>query len=429
MSLEIQNSSSIIPHDFLQSRVERSGHFEHAGPPIPLDRLQLLQGLSLGMRGQVDHLLALASRGLPRMHKDRVFGHTLRAVKTKAGEIEQLQGRSLRYAAMVALGLSGLSEKAQRQILDGANASDLAGITAMDAAVSTDLGAVALSAWAAAEVGGVHAVPLFRRIAERLASDTPCATVECAWALIAALAGREFGDTEDIITLATTRLMVGQAPSGLFTHTLPPSAGAYMRAHIGCFADQVYPIQALARLHVARGGDGILAAAEACAERICALQGRAGQWWWHYDTRQGSIVENYPVYSVHQHAMAPMALLELREAGGADHTLAIVKGLRWLNEHPETSASVVCFEKGVIWRKVARREPGKLSRIVNAATTGLVGGWKLPGLDMLFPPGRVDYECRPYELGWLLYAWLSGGTVVDLASAPGNENQHLLGEV
>jgi len=24
------------------------------------------------------------------------------------------------------------------------------------------------------------------------------------------------------------------------------------------------------------------------------------------------------------------------------------------------------------------------------------------------PPGRVDYECRPYELGWLLYAWGPG---------------------
>ena len=33
----------------------------------------------------------------------------------------------------------------------------------------------------------------------------------------------------------------------------------------------------------------------------------------------------------------------------------------------------------------------------------------LPWLEAAFPPNQVDYECRPYELGWLLYAWLSDG--------------------
>jgi hypothetical protein len=27
-------------------------------------------------------------------------------------------------------------------------------------------------------------------------------------------------------------------------------------------------------------------------------------------------------------------------------------------------------------------------------------------LDRVCPPGVIDYECRPYELGWLLYAWV-----------------------
>ena len=31
----------------------------------------------------------------------------------------------------------------------------------------------------------------------------------------------------------------------------------------------------------------------------------------------------------------------------------------------------------------------------------------LPSMNLLLPPSSVDYECRPYELGWLLYAWLS----------------------
>ena len=37
-------------------------------------------------------------------------------------------------------------------------------------------------------------------------------------------------------------------------------------------------------------------------------------------------------------------------------------------------------------------------------------GARLGLLDRTFPPTVVDHECRPYELGWLLYAWLSART-------------------
>ncbi|MNL79124.1 hypothetical protein D3C87_2056640 [compost metagenome] len=50
----------------------------------------------------------------------------------------------------------------------------------------------------------------------------------------------------------------------------------------------------------------------------------------------------------------------------------------------------------------------KASRAIGAFTTSIRPGLHLPGLDRLMPPGRVDYECRPYELGWLLYAWGPG---------------------
>jgi hypothetical protein len=32
-------------------------------------------------------------------------------------------------------------------------------------------------------------------------------------------------------------------------------------------------------------------------------------------------------------------------------------------------------------------------------------------LNLLFPPDRIDFECRPYEFGWLLYAWLFRGVI------------------
>jgi hypothetical protein len=416
-----------MPINFQHSLPQRPQNALSNDNPAPLqgrenkfDRLDAIESASCDTRTQVIGLLDIASRGLPRMHKDGTFGHTLRSVKVGSHWSERLEGESLRYTSIAALGLSYVDEAIQQQILNG-TASELAQACAARAETSADTGAVALAAWAAAEAGRFHATTLFRRLHLLLASNAPIATVHCAWTLTAALAAEQFGNTQDVVSLATKRLMSGLSPTGLFPHMLPASASGRLRAHIGCFADQVYTIQALSRLHVARGSIPALSAAEACAERICALQGPAGQWWWHYDTRDGNVVEGYPVYSVHQHAMAPMTLLDLREAGGPDHSVAIVKGLRWLDEHPEVAETLVVPEKGVIWRKVARREPRKAVRAISAITTALAPGLHLPALDVLFPPNQVDFECRPYELGWLIYAWLSGGVVAKLAPGPAND--------
>jgi hypothetical protein len=177
---------------------------------------------------------------------------------------------------------------------------------------------------------------------------------------------------------------------------------------VGSFADQVYPIQALARLHGSAADPEALAVANAVAKVICDAQGPAGQWWWHYDSRTGAVVEGYPVYTVHQHAMAPMALLDLAGAGGDAHLAEICRGLRWLAAPPEaTAAQLVLEDPPITWRKIARADHRKLVRGVRAASTRLHPRSRVAVLDRMYPPGAVDYECRPYELGWLLLAWLS----------------------
>jgi hypothetical protein len=69
-------------------------------------------------------------------------------------------------------------------------------------------------------------------------------------------------------------------------------------------------------------------------------------------------------------------------------------------------------ELGVVWRKVGRREPSKLVRSARSAASASRPGLRLPWLDVVFPPGPVDRECRPFELGWLLYAWQPKGLLV-----------------
>ena len=173
-----------------------------------------------------------------------------------------------------------------------------------------------------------------------------------------------------------------------------------------CFADLVYPVLALAQHGEASGDRESIEAAVAGATAICRRQGADGQWWWHYDYRTGHVLEPYPVYAVHQDSMAPMALFAAAQAGRRNFDTAIGRGMRWLLASPELDGGTLIDRRaGIIWRKVARREPAKLSRYVQAGVSRLSPRLRAPGLDVIFPPRAIDYEDRAYHLGWVLYAW------------------------
>jgi hypothetical protein len=359
----------------------------------------------------VDGLLSLATLGLRVMYlpESQEFVQTVRGVPGPDGPRLAREGTNIRYAAIAANGLQRCDESVQRAVLAGATSVELTRTVAARALDSADPGAIALAAWAAAENENRLDAGLFDRLREILKSGEPLATVDVAWMLTAAVAGGSLGETEDLVERSRGLLLAHQGPAGIFPHALPAASLGRARAHVGCFADQVYPIQALARFAAAYADAESLVAANLCARRICGLQGRAGQWWWHYDSRGDSVVEGFPVYSVHQHAMAPMALMDLFDAGGDEHADAIYRGLRWVTTHPEVLEDLVDPRFGVVWRKVGRREPTKAVRRLNAMTTAIRPRLTAPSLDRVFPPTKVDYECRPYELGWLLYAWQRPG--------------------
>lgn len=358
----------------------------------------------------ISELVGVAERGLSKMHHDsgRAFAQTARGVLTPAGSVLRPEGDNLRYAGMAALGLGQLPVPAQQLVLGGGTAGDLVAETARRANGHSDMGAVALACWASAELSGNFESGLLDQLLARMKSGDPLPTVDAAWTLTAAVAARDLGDTSALQSLAADLLVAHEGGGALYPHILPGRAAGRFRGHIGSFADQVYPLQALARLAAASGEAAPLTSANRTADTLCRLQGAAGQWWWHYDSRTGDVVERFPVYSVHQHAMAPMVLFDLREAGGNDHASEIALGLQWMQTHPEVMDELVSPAHAVIWRKVGRREPPKAARSLSAVTTSLRPGLLLPGLDLAFPASLIDYECRPYELGWLLYAWLSG---------------------
>jgi hypothetical protein len=230
--------------------------------------------------------------------------------------------------------------------------------------------------------------------------------VEVAWSLAALCYGSLGLSQPALAERIARRLLASQdVESDLFAHWPPEVPRSRLRGHVLCFADLVYPTQALSHYYIASGMEEALMAARRCARRMVQLRGPAGQWWWHYDVRTGNVVERYPVYSVHQDGMGPMALLALKQAGGEDYAQAVERSLSWMERAPEIGRSLMDEQAGLIWRKVCRREPGKLSRGLQAAISGAFPSLRMPGLNWLFPPKNVDWESRPYHMGWILHAF------------------------
>lgn len=180
-----------------------------------------------------------------------------------------------------------------------------------------------------------------------------------------------------------------------------------LRGRIANFADQVYPLQAFAFAAIARGDTARRDLADRCGAHLVAAQGPLGQWWWHHDAATGRVAELYPVYSVHQHSMAPMALRALALAGGRNHAGAVTRSRDWLQAN-ELGIDLVEPASGIIWRSIEREE-GRAARLLRHGR--ILFGRGAP--ERAQPRFRLNREIRPYEWGWLLYA-----TAIEGSPAP-----------
>lgn len=186
--------------------------------------------------------------------------------------------------------------------------------------------------------------------------------------------------------------------SGVYGHLMHGKhLKAQLRRRIGSFADQVYPTIAFSHLSMALQDSEARGMALRTARTICGLQGAQGEWCWHYHSLTGRVVNRYPVYSVHQHAMGPMMLFAAAEATGQDFNEPVYNGLEWISGRNELVFNFVDASLNLIWRCLyLGRAEAYLDTALRALKLrrGVAGGRP-----------RVRYECRPYELGWLLYAF------------------------
>ena len=359
----------------------------------------------------VARLRDVALRSLRRMYRPqkRVFAFRLR--RTEDGL--RLEGVSNRYTAMALIGLANEPAEVVADVLAGQSLSEVCGQLIERVSNSRDLGEVALALWCARMLGHPAAGRALGQLRAMSPHERNYPTVELSWALTAQLVPGSSVRDEQLSDAIARRLVASfQASSALFPHWPVGARPSRFRAHVTCYADLVYPIQALAHYHLARRDEQVLSVARRCATRMCELQGPVGQWWWHYDVRTGRVIERFPVYAVHQDAMAPMALFALEEACGDNEAFrtAVDRGLEWLEAAPELRGNTLVDERApAIWRKVGRHEPGRLVRGMQAGFSRLHRSLRLSGADRIFPPGRIDYESRPYHMGWILYAWRQDG--------------------
>jgi len=377
----------------------RAAHVDH---PAAEAAAGGLIGSAAGVRdARVAALRALAIDGLARMY-DEARGLFVFCVRRTAGAVVP-EGHSHRYTAISLLGLANESRAVQEQVLRGRSLRDAAQALVQAASGISNLGDLSVIAWAG-HVCGCDTTPVWAHIAALRPDVRRHPTVEVAWTL-SALATDASSRADGLRDRLADRLCRAfSADVALFPHILEESSST--ARHVSCFADFVYPTLALAQYALLTGSQNAARCATRSAEAMCERQGAAGQWWWHYDCRTGRVLERYPVYAVHQDSMAPMALFAAADAAGASFDAPIARGLDWLLHAPELDArSLIDDGARIIWRKVARREPAKLSRYLQAGLSRVASELPASTLDAFFPPTTIDFEDRPYHLGWVLYTW------------------------
>jgi hypothetical protein len=181
-----------------------------------------------------------------------------------------------------------------------------------------------------------------------------------------------------------------------------------LRRRLGFFDNQVYGIHGGVDYYRAFGDAEALRMADRCFDRVLTAQGPLGQWAWHYNVKTGAVVDRYPVYSVHQHGMGPMALYAVADATGRSYDDALERSVAWVFGENELRRAMVDEDRALIWRSIRRRMAhGKLIHVFKLLS--LVGlqraGNRLAAVVNVPGQLEVDMECRPYELGWLLLAF------------------------
>jgi hypothetical protein len=347
----------------------------------------------------------LSLRGLVPMFVPEKQLFCYRLVRTDRGLVSD--GLSPRYTIMTLLGLRELERTGARTPFD---VNGIYASFTRDTSWIQGAGDWGLQIWLTAAFAPGQLDALFERcqletVLDRCADAREARTMELAW-FLAGLAHAGLACPEKLSSLRVLAdktyalLQKNRGKSRFFGHLgTSRSFAGFFRGRVGSFADQIYPIYALSKFAMAYQLEAPAKMALDCAKAICEAQGELGQWWWLYDSQSGRVSSKYPVYSVHQQGMAPMGLIAVEEATGHSFQEPIYKGLGWISGANELETDMRDTSQGLIWRCIQPQQKSSKYMNIIRSLAGLPGG--TPAVADL----RILHEDRPYELGWLLYAF------------------------
>ena len=368
----------------------------------------------------IDNLVKLAVNGLNDMFIESELEFA--AKKKLVGTEIVLEGRNIRYTL---INLIGLYKAECNGYAININLKEVVRAKIKNIDKLDGVGEIGLLLWALSLISPEDLPKMltkinFQNILSNYKDAENKLTMELSWLLTGVLMASTFSNTfknsiGNLPEILYKIIRNNYGGKGIFKHLSDDSINGKFRGNIASFADQVYPIYALVLYSQQIGNEEALLIAEETALQICKLQGSDGEWMWHYNSRTGKVLSKYPVYSVHQDAMAPIALYAIQRATKNNYEENIFKGLDWLTNN-SLQFNMISNTDNAIWRAI---EPDKTHRKIRSTLSHF-------GLNLTneYKYLEVLKECWSYHLGWLLYAFAgkTENSVVELENKKDDTN-------
>lgn len=363
----------------------------------------------LDLNIKYQNLINLSVTGIEQMFDTESNLFCYRVRRNGSGIIKE--GLSLRYTLISLLGLFKIEAQGIRTPF---KMGHLIHSLVNNSDKIENIGDLGLLLWLCALASPEKVIQLYskinnRRVLECFKDARQGRTMELAWFLTGLVYTSQalqenWPDLSCLIGRTYKALRANYFRHGIFSHQSLNNLTGKLRGRIASFADQVYPIYALSKYAKVYKDEDALTMAVECGKTICNYQGELGQWWWHYDAFSGRLLGKYPVYAVHQDAMAPMALFALDDASGQDFRSSAYKGIEWVTGSNELNHDLRDSSRKVIWRSFYRKQFSMYYDDVSSLLGFRNGEKKYKDL-------MIKFECRPYHLGWILYA-LAGHKII-----------------
>ena len=345
-------------------------------------------------------------------------------IDDKTGQLKQV-GISLRYTAMTLIGLAKAKKSGLLQEIPDSWINLKSVMTSLVGEMESihnygDLGLFLYASCVTDDQWTGKILDKIRNSGEFCTKEKIYYTMEHAWLLAGLSKYAEINGLDSTIKTLSERILrqilsVNYCSrSGLFYASNPIKRMNFITARrnnrVASFAEQIYPLWALSIYYQVTKEEKILEIANKLAKTITGLQGNNGEWWWIYYVPSGRVSEKYPVYSVHQEAMAPMGFYEYEKASGISYSVNIDKGIQWMAR----DSRLIDTKNGIIWRGIQRKNrtqknygfgmgfAGHLDTYISAWS----GGVSLNSVFDTLGSFELVHESRPYHPGWLLNALL-----------------------